>query len=117
MNEFIPLVCFVVFSSAFALASLIASFILAPKTNDKNKLTNYECGVPLFSNARVQYNPNFLMYAIVFIIFEIETIMLFPFAVAFSKLGLFAFVEAIIFVGIILLGLYYAIAKKLLRWK
>ena len=117
MRELLPLVCFIFFATIFAIAAIVVSYLLAPHTHNKNKLKTYECGMPLFSNARIQYNPEFIVYAILFILFEIETIMLFPFAVAFSKLGLFALIETIIFVGIIFLGLFYAIKKNLLNWR
>ena len=117
MRELLPLLCFVVLSTMFALAAIVTSFLLSPHTKDENKLSNYECGMPLFSSARVQYKSEFIVYAIIFILFEIETLFLFPFAMAFSKLGLFALIETIIFVGIILLGLFYATKKNLLNWR
>lgn len=117
MRELLPLLCFIVVSTIFAIAAVVVSCLFGPHSQNKNKLKTYECGMPLFSSARIQYNPEFVVYAILFILFEIETIMLFPFAVAFSKLGLFALLETIIFVGIILLGLFYAIKKNLLNWR
>ena len=115
MNELISLVCFVSFAVAFAVMAIVVSWIVSPKTDSLNKKTNYECGVPLFSNSRIQYTPDFLVYAIVFVIFEIESLFLFPFAVVFSKIGLFALVETIIFVLILLLGLFYFVKKMLKR--
>jgi len=117
LQELVALGCFIVFSTLFALAAVITGFIVAPRTKNCVKTTTYECGIVPFSDARVQYNAHFFMYAILFLLFDIETIMLFPFAVAYGQLGMLAFFEAGVFVLILLLGLYYAINKKILKWR
>ncbi len=117
MQELVALGCFIVFSVIFAFAAIIAGFIVSPKAANDEKTMHYECGMPLFSDARVQYNAHFFMYAILFLIFDIETIMLYPFAVAYGQLGLLAFIEAAIFVLILLIGLFYAIQKNILKWR
>lgn len=116
MKELVFLLIFIVFSVAFALAALIMSFICSPKAGNEEKNTTYECGMKLFSNARVQFDVKFFNYVIMFLIFEVETIFLFPFAISFNQLEFFAIVEVFIFVTLLLAALIYAIKKDVLRW-
>lgn len=117
LKELVFLLVFVVLSTAFALAALIASFICSPKAESDDKSTTYECGMKLFSNAKIQFDVKFFNYAILFLIFDTETIFLFPFAVNFEQLHLFAIVEVFIFVALLLFALIYAIKKDVLRWQ
>lgn len=117
MRELVFLLVFVVLSTMFACAALIASFICAPRAANDEKNSSYECGMKLFSDARVQYDIKFFNYAILFLIFDVETIFLFPFAVNFVQMQVFAIVEAFIFVALLLFALLYAIKKNVLRWE
>lgn len=108
---------FIVLSTAFALAAIITSLICAPKAPSEEKSSTYECGMKLFSDARIQFDVKFFNYAIMFLIFDVETIFLFPFAIEFSQLKLFAIVEVFIFIGLLLFALLYAIKKDVLRWQ
>lgn len=117
MQELLALVLLLGLSAAFAVFALVLSFLISPKAPSYNKELTYECGMEPFSDAKVQYNIQFFMYAILFLIFDIETIMLFPFALIFNELRLLAFIEVTIFVGLILLGLIYAIKKNMLRFR
>lgn len=116
MKELIFLLVFIVLSTAFAIAAIIASIICAPKAESTEKSTTYECGMKLFSDARVQFDIKFFNYAIMFLIFDIETIFLFPFAINFQQLPVFAIVETIIFLLILLFTLLFAINKGVLKW-
>lgn len=115
MKELVFLLVFVVLSTAFALCALIASFICSVHAPNDEKEKTYECGVNLFSDARVQFNVKFFNYAILFLIFDVETIFLFPFAVNFAQLEVFAIVEVFIFVALLLFALVYAIKTDFLR--
>lgn len=117
LKELVFLLVFVALSMAFALAALIASIICAPKAESDAKNSTYECGMKLFSDARVQYDIKFFNYAIMFLIFDVETIFLFPFAINFNQLKAFAVVEVLIFLALLLLALAYAIKKDVLRWQ
>lgn len=116
MKELVFLLVFIVLSTAFACAALMASFICSPKAESEEKTTTYECGVKLFSDARIQFDMKFFNYAILFLIFDIETIFLFPFAVNFGQLKIFAIVEVFIFLFLLLFALIFAIKKEVLRW-
>lgn len=116
MKELVFLLVFIVLSTAFALAALIASFICSPKAESSEKCSTYECGMKLFSDARIQFDMKFFNYAILFLIFDVETIFLFPFAVNFNQLQAFALVEVAIFVILLIFALIFAIKKEVLRW-
>ncbi len=85
------------------------------------KYTTYESGMTPFGDSHVQFDVKFYMYALLFILFDIETVFLFPWAVAFDTLvrigGLFPIVEMFIFIGILMLGLVYAWRRDALRWQ
>lgn len=117
MKELVFLLVFIILSTAFAVAAIVASLICAPRAESDEKSTTYECGMKLFSDARVQFDVRFFNYAILFLVFDVETIFLFPFAVNFEQLQLFALVEVFIFVALLLFALIYAIKKEVLRWQ
>jgi NADH:ubiquinone oxidoreductase subunit 3 (subunit A) len=81
------------------------------------KYTTYESGMPVFGDARVQFDVKFYLYALLFILFDIETAFLFPWAVTFEELGLRGLVIMYLFVDILLLGVIYAWRKGALRWQ
>lgn len=95
---------------------VIAGFVCQYKKESPVKNTTYECGLIPFGNANTKFDIKYFNYAILFLIFDIETIFLYPFAVSLNILGLFAVFETVIFVSILLLGLFFAIKKNLLRW-
>ncbi|HAN46574.1 MAG TPA: NAD(P)H-quinone oxidoreductase subunit 3 [Cyanobacteria bacterium UBA8156] len=96
-------------------ALLISGGISAPASTPAGRLS-YESGCEPKGNAWIQFNIRYYMFALVFVIFDVETVFLYPWAVAFNRLGVFAFVEAIIFVFILVLGLVYAWRKGALEW-
>jgi len=117
LKELVFLLIFIVLSTAFALAAVIASFICAPKAENDEKTTTYECGMKLFSDARIQFDVKFFNYAILFLIFDVETIFLFPFAISFGQLKPFAIVEVVTFLAFLLFALIFAVKKDILRWQ
>lgn len=116
MKDLVCLGIFVILSTLFAIAMIVAGFVCQYKKETPTKNSTYECGIVPFGNAKIKFDIKYINYAILFLIFDIETIFLYPFAVSLNSLGLFAVVEAFIFVAILLLGLYLAINKKMLRW-
>ncbi len=110
------LALFIFFSFCFALAAIIMSWIVQPKAPGRLKQNTYECGMRLFGDSRIQYDLKYYLYALLFLIFDIEAVFLFPWAVAYDKLGVFAFVEAVIFIAILIIGLIYAWKKEALSW-
>lgn len=110
------LASFIGFSICFALAAIFMSWLVQPKAPGKLKQNTYECGMKLFGDSRIQYDVKYYLFALLFLIFDIEAVFLFPWAVAYDKLGLFALVEAFIFIAILIIGLVYAWKKDALSW-
>ncbi|MCK5218720.1 NADH-quinone oxidoreductase subunit A [bacterium] len=98
-------------------AGVYISWLFRPMNPTPIKLEPYECGEPTVGTARVQFRGMFYLVALLFVIFDVEIIFLFPWAVAFRQLGLFAFIEMLIFVTILLFGLLYAWRKGALKWQ
>ena len=116
MKELVCLSIFVIASTLLAVLMIAAGFLCQYKKKTAIKETTYECGVIPFDDARIKFDVRYFNYAILFLIFDVETIFLYPFAVTIDMLGFFAIIEAFLFVSILLLGLFFAIKKKLLRW-
>ena len=110
MKELICISVFIVISTLFA------AFVCQYRKKSEAKNTTYECGIEPFSDARIKFDVKYFNYAILFLIFDIETIFLYPFAARLDSLGLFAVIEAFVFVGLLLVGLFFVIRKKMLRW-
>ncbi len=110
------LAAFIGFSLFFACAALVMSWIVQPKAPGFLKEKPYECGMNPFGDSRIQFDVKYYLYALLFLIFDIEAVFLFPWAVAYDELGLFALAEALIFIGILVIGLVYAWKKDALRW-
>jgi NADH-quinone oxidoreductase subunit A len=100
----------------FPVAGLVFAWLIRPKKPGPIKQSIYECGLETFGETWVQFRVQYYIYALVFVIFDIETVFLYPWAVAYNKLGLFALVEMVIFLGILLGGLLYAWRKGVLEW-
>ena len=110
-----------IFALAFPLVPIVASVVLGalklrPKHPDPIKDATYECGVETEGDAWGQFNVRYYLIALLFVIFEVEAVFLYPWAVAFRQLGIFAFVEAVIFVLILVVGYVYAWRRKALEW-
>jgi len=100
----------------FALAPMIISTFVRPSRPNPVKLSTYECGMETIGPTWIQYHVGFYIYALIFVIFDVETVFLYPWALAFGKLGLFAFGEMAVFIAILVVGLVYALKKRVLRW-
>ena len=116
MKELICISVFIVISTLFAAAMILCGFVCQYRKKSEAKNTTYECGIEPFSDARIKFDVKYFNYAILFLIFDIETIFLYPFAARLDSLGLFAVIEAFVFVGLLLVGLFFVIRKKMLRW-
>ncbi|HWP49271.1 MAG TPA: NADH-quinone oxidoreductase subunit A [Candidatus Limnocylindrales bacterium] len=106
----------VLFLVGSLLAARLASRLLHSRTLNPDKLTNYECGERPIGGTAIQFNIRFYVIALIFVIFEVEVVFLYPWAVVFKDLGFFAFVEMSVFIFILLLGLAYVWCKGDLEW-
>lgn len=113
---------FAIAAITFPIIPLVLAFLFRPKKPNKSKLTTYECGMEFedfpeeAQKVWVQFRVQYYIYALIFVIFDIEVVFLYPWAVAYNALGLFALVEMVIFLGILVLALAYAWRKGLLEW-
>ena len=107
---------FLIICSLVPILALSASKILRPQSRKGARRTTYESGCEPIGGAWIQFNIRYYMFALVFVIFDVETVFLYPWAVAFHKLGLLAFVEALVFISILVVALVYAWRKGALEW-
>jgi NADH-quinone oxidoreductase subunit A len=116
LHDYAYIGAFLVVGVLFVAVAFFAAWLLRPRRPNPVKLDTYECGEPAFGGAWIQYNVRYYLYALVFVVFDVETVFLYPWAVAFRQLGLFALVEMLIFIGILVVGLAYAWRKGFLKW-
>ncbi|HUW13246.1 MAG TPA: NADH-quinone oxidoreductase subunit A [Anaerolineae bacterium] len=106
-----------VIAIGFAIAGILVAWLISPKKPDPIKNSAYECGVETTGDTWVQFKAQYYLFALIFVVFDIEAVFLYPWAVAYGELGLFALVEAAVFVLILLVGLFYAWRKGALEWQ
>ena len=115
--DFLTIIIFTGLAVALIGLPLLLQFILSPRQNKGgDKLMSYECGEIPEGSAWVQFNIRFYVIALIFLIFDVEIVFLFPWAVVYQELGLLAFIEAFIFVLILIVGFVYVWAKGDLEW-
>lgn len=107
---------FLVIATAFTAVPLLLSRLLRPRHPNPIKDSTYECGIETTGDVWIQFHAGFYIYALVFVIFDVETVFLYPWAVAAGRLGTFALLEMVLFVAILALGLAYAWRTKALRF-
>ncbi|MDP2234630.1 MAG: NADH-quinone oxidoreductase subunit A [Actinomycetota bacterium] len=108
---------FAVIGVLFVAATVTVSNLLSPSAPSKAKATTYECGSTPIGPPWVQFRVGYYVYALLFVVFDIETVFLYPWAVAFGRMGVFILVEMIVFVGILVFGLAYAWKEGALSWR
>ncbi len=116
LSEYLPIVVFIALGAVIGLALLIAPFVVAYKKPDPEKLSAYECGFNAFDDARMKFDVRFYLVSILFIIFDLEVAFLFPWAVAFGKLGWLGFGSMMVFLGVLTIGFVYEWKKGALEW-
>lgn len=108
---------FLLIALIFPVLPLILAHFVAPHKPSAIKNATYECGMEATGDSWIQFRVQYYIFALIFVIFDIETVFIYPWAVAFKKLGLFGFVEMVIFIAILAVGLVYAWKKKALEWE
>lgn len=115
-NNYLIVVVFLALGVLLPVVALTIGRLLRPNKPTIAKQTTYESGIDPFHDSRVQFNVRYYIFALLFVIFDVETVFLYPWAVAYEKLGIFALIEMLIFVVMLLIGLIYAWKKKVLKW-
>ena len=103
--------------NAYYLLTIGLSHIIMPRRQTARKMAPYECGVEPVGSARNRFHVKFYLVAVLFILFDIEAVFLYPWAVAFRRLGLYGLVEMLLFIGILLIGYVYVLKKRALEWE
>ena len=116
MVEYIPVLIFLLVAALIPVSLLVVGWLLRPAQSNRVKAEAYECGVPSNSDARARYPIRFYIVAVLFVVFDVETIFLFPWAVKFRHLGMTGFVTMLVFLAVLLVGYAYAWKKKALEW-
>ncbi|WP_338450206.1 NADH-quinone oxidoreductase subunit A [Niallia oryzisoli] len=115
-NNYLIVFIFLILGIILPIVALFFGKLLRPNKPEEAKYTTYESGVDPFGDSRVQFNIAYYIFALMFVIFDVETVFLYPWAVAYEKLGFFALIEMLIFVVMLVIGLIYAWKKKVLKW-
>jgi NADH-quinone oxidoreductase subunit A len=114
--NYLPVLIFMLVAAGFGIVSIAAGYLVRPSRPYKAKLAPYESGAPVFHDARTNIPMRYYIIAMLFVIFDIETVFIFPWAVVFNQLGLFGLVEMLLFIVILLVGYFYAWKKGALEW-
>jgi len=116
LTEFGRVLIFLIIGLVFVAAGLITAWLIRPSRPYPSKLSTYECGETPVGDPRVRFNIRFYVIALIFIIFDVEVVFLFPWATVYKSLGWFAFIEMLVFLGILFIGYAYVWRKGDLDW-
>ncbi len=115
-QELVPIVLFIIVAIGFAFVTLVPSRLLQTNKYNKVKLDPYECGIEPTTDARDRYSIRYYLVAMLFVIFDVETVFMFPWAVILERLGWFGVIEMAVFLFILVVGFVYAWKKGALEW-
>ncbi|MDH4162231.1 MAG: NADH-quinone oxidoreductase subunit A [Nitrospirota bacterium] len=116
-GHFLPVAIFLFLGVAVGVGMLVFSRLVSPRKPYREKLVTYESGITPFMDANQKFSIRYYLVAMLFLIFDIEAVFLYPWAVAYNKIGLYGLVEMVIFVIILLVGYFYAWKKGALEWE
>ena len=115
--DYLPIVLMFLVAAGFVVTTMVATHLLGPKRKTKIKLDSFECGIEAQGNARLPFSIKYFLVAILFVLFDVEVIFMYPWAVNFKELGVTGIIEMFSFVILLLVGFYYMLAKKALKWE
>jgi NADH-quinone oxidoreductase subunit A len=117
LENYLPILIFIIIGGLLGIVALIIGRIMGPKRPDPAKNSPYECGFPAFDDARLPFDVRYYLVAILFIIFDLETAFLVPWAVVFRQLGWFGMMAMGVFLGLLIIGFIYEWKKGALEWE
>ena len=117
LNDWLFIGVFLVLAPVFPLLAIVIPRIIAPRKPNPLKNQTYECGIETVGDTWVQFRIQYYIFALVFLVFDVELVFLFPWAIAFEQLPMFAVLEGVLFVVILIFGLVYAWRKGALEWR
>lgn len=106
-----------VVAAGFVITTMVATHVLGPKRKTKTKLESFECGIESQGNARAPFPIRYFLVAILFVLFDVEVIFMYPWAVNFKDFGVTGLLQMLVFISLLLVGFVYIIRKKALEWK
>jgi NADH-quinone oxidoreductase subunit A len=115
--DYIPILMQLGLAVGFVVGTIIISGMLGPKRSSVNKDKNFESGIESIGNARIPFSVKYFLVAILFVLFDVEVIFLYPWAINFRDLGVEGMVKMVIFMSLLLVGFFYIIKKKALEWE
>lgn len=115
--QYKPILMQIVVAVGLILLLLVATHLLGPLRKGKRKLENYECGIEQKGNARIPISVKYFIVAIIFVLFDVEIIFFYPYAINFKVLGLAGFIAVVIFITFFLVGFLYIMNKKIVDWE
>ena len=115
--EYFPIFLMFLVAMGFVVVTMLATHLLGPKRNTQTKLESFECGIEPQGNARIPFSIKYFLVAILFVLFDVEVIFMYPWAVLFKELGRNGFLEMIVFIGFLLVGFFYIIKRGALKWE
>ena len=117
LTEYLPIVFLLGIALVLSVAFIVMAKIFAPSNPDEEKISTYECGFNSFDDSRMKFNVQFYLVAILFIIFDLEVMFLFPWAVSLEKIGIYGWSVVMLFLAELAIGLAYAWKKGALDWE
>ena len=115
--DYLPIVLMAIVAIGFVLMVMALTHWMGPKHKSKIKLESFECGIESQGNARMPFSIKYFLVAILFVLFDVEVIFMYPWAVNFKELGMLGFAEMLMFISFLLVGFYYIIKKGALTWE
>ena len=115
--DFLPIALMFIVAMGFVAGTLFITHKLGPQRKSKIKTDTFECGIEVQGNARIPFSIKYFLVAILFVLFDVEVIFMYPWAVNYKSLGLLGLVEMLTFVAFLLVGVYYIIKKGALKWE
>ena len=116
LTKYFPIFLFIFTGLILGILTLLVSYFVQPRYPEPEKLSTYECGAEPFSDARMPFPVRYYIFAMLFVIFDIEVIFLYPWAVVFTKIGIVGLVEMLIFIWLFVVAYVYAWRKGALEW-
>jgi len=116
-SDFLPILIQFFVAAGFVVTTMLATHLLGPKRKSKIKLEAFECGIESQGNARLPFSVKYFLVAILFVLFDVEVIFMYPWAVNFKSLGEQGLIEMLIFMALLLTGFFYIIKKGALKWE
>lgn len=115
--DYLPIFMQLLLAVGFVVGAILISSKIGPQRNSEIKDKNFECGIESQGNARIPFSVKYFVVAILFVLFDVEVIFLYPWAINFKELGMEGMVKMVIFMFLLLVGFFYIIKKKALEWE